>query len=90
MDGYEYEVQVVENGSIFLPARMRRTMGLTPGVMMGLEVEGDHLLLRPLGRKCALCGKIGRGMASMNGRSICNPCLALAAGLTDPPHGGEE
>lgn len=64
-------------GRIVIPADVRRTMGMGPGVEIGIYAEGDRLVLKPMGKRghCTLCGKAST--VEVAGKRLCDGCLEI-------------
>jgi len=52
-----YKVKVSEGGTIYLPAKIRKALGINPKDEVLLSLEGDKVILRPLKSVFALGAK---------------------------------
>ncbi len=69
---------VSSKGQIVLPAPVRRRLSLSPGTEMRVEVEADHVVLKPIGRSVPKCRQ---STSTVSGLPVLE-ILAAAAPLT--------
>ena len=71
----EYK-RITGNGSLSIPVKIRRAMGLQSRDAMELGVtDNNELVVRPHQIRCIFCGNLDV-MSKWKGKGICKECLA--------------
>lgn len=65
-----------ELGRVVIPAEIRRTMNLKPGVRLDIGVANDCIVLKRSGAFCSCCGRTSDHMLYHAGVGICEDCFS--------------
>ena len=57
-------------GRIILPIELRRMQNITEGDLLGVYVEDDAIILKPVKDKCVICGS-AEDLIKVDGVAIC-------------------
>ena len=65
---------VDELGRFVIPKEMRKVLGIEKDTPVGIEIEGDRLILRKIDETCRICGT-GLNLRKYSHFYLCTDCL---------------
>lgn len=66
--------EVDEVGRFVIPKEMRKVLGIEKDTPVGIEIEGDRLVLQKIKETCKICGT-GRNLKKYDTFYLCNDCI---------------
>lgn len=61
-------------GRVVLPADVRKVLGLNPGDLLAIEVNGEGIVLSKAWTHCALCGSHDQ-LSDYRDKQVCRTCV---------------
>lgn len=74
--------KVGANGTISIPAKMRRELGIQGKDVMEVSSENGAVIIRPKSPRCLYCGS-AETAGTIGGKGICRECAAKAYKLLE-------
>jgi len=71
-------------GRVVIPSHVRNEIGLESGDPIGVYVDGNQIIIRPLNLtdECALCGRTRR-LVDHRRKKVCESCIRELAGVVE-------
>ena len=68
------EIKIDKLCRIVIPKPLRKELSLTTDAPLSIRLDGESIMITPINRICALCGRL---LTDTGGVKLCNGCINM-------------